>query len=135
MCSYNKTQVSRYDPTKLAIYFILRQEDDLISSFGQIFKKTVFFVDIVNFTEDEDIVNYEDFDSGITFYPETPTKIREINRERNYISRSFEKSKCIPSNDRYNYFVDEQHNSNIFLSEPGKFMGHGSSSSYVTLSH
>ena len=52
---------------------------------------------------------------GITFYPETPTKNREINRERNYISRSFAKSNCIPSNDRHNCFIDEQQNSNIFL--------------------
>ena len=78
-------------------------------------KKTVSFDDIVHFIDDENIVTYKDFDCGITFYHETPTKIREINRERNNISRSCEKSKCIPSNDRHNCFIDEQHNSNIFL--------------------
>ena len=98
MCSYNKTQVSAYDPTKLAIHSILRPEDDLISNCGQNFKKTVSFNDIVHFIDEEDIVTYEDFDCGITFYPETPTKNRQINRERNYICRSCEKSKCIPSN-------------------------------------
>ena len=77
--------------------------------------KRLSFDDIVYFIDEEDIVTYEDSDCGITFYPETPTKIREINRERNYISRSCEKSKCIPSNDRHNYFIDEQHSSNIFL--------------------
>ena len=65
--------------------------------------------------DEEDIVNYEDFDCGITLYPETPTKIKEINRERNYISRSCEKSRCSPSNDRHNCFIDKQHNSNVFL--------------------
>ena len=115
MCSYNKTQVSLYDPTKLAIYSILRPEDDLISNCGQNFKKTVSSDDIVHFIDEEDIVDYEDFDCAITFYPETPTKIRQINRERNYISRSCEKSKCIPSNDRHNCFIDDQHNSSIFL--------------------
>ena len=115
MCSYNKTQVSPYDPTKLAIHSILRPEDDLISNCGQNFKKTVSFDDFVHFIDEEDVVAYEDFDCAITFYPETPTKIRQINREWNYISRSCEKSKCIPSKDRHNCFIDEQHNSNIFL--------------------
>ena len=80
MCSYNKNQVSPYDPTKLAIHSILRPEDDLISNCGQIFKETVSFDNIVHFIDEEDIVTYEDFDCGITFYPETPTKIRQINR-------------------------------------------------------
>ena len=57
----------------------------------------------------------EDLNCAITFYTETPTKIRQINPERNYLSRSCEKSKCILSNDRHNCFIDEQHNSNIFL--------------------
>ena len=128
MCSYNKTHVSPYDPTKPAIHSILRPEDDLISNCGQNFRKTVSFDDIVHFIDEEDIVTYEDFDCGIILYPETPTKIREINRERNYISRFFGNSKCIPSNDRHNCFIDEQHSSNIFLN-PYNFMGHGSSSS------
>ena len=90
---------------KLAIHSIFRPEDDLKSNCGQNFKKTVSF---------DDIVTYEDFDCAMTFYPKTPTKIREINRERNYIFRSCGKSKCIPSNDRHNCFIDEHHNSIIF---------------------
>ena len=93
----------------------LRPEDDLISDCGQNFKKTVSFDDIVHFLESVDIVPYDDFDCGINFYPEFPSKIKQINRERNYISRFCEKSKCIPCNDRHNCFIDEQHNSNIFL--------------------
>ena len=115
MCSYNKTQVSHYDPKKLAIHSILRPKDDLMSNCGQNIKKTVSFDDIVHFIDEEDIVTCEDFDCGFTFHPETPTKIRQINRERNYISRSCEKSNCIPSNDRHNCFIDKQHNSDIFL--------------------
>ena len=115
MCSYNKTQVSPYDPTKLAIHSILRAEDDLISNCGQNLEKTVSFDDNVHFINEEDIVTYGHFDCGFTFNPETPTKIRETNRERNHISRSCEKSNCIPSNDRHNCFIDEQHNSNILL--------------------
>ena len=69
----------------------------------------------MHFIDEENIVTYEDFDCGITFYPEAPTKIRQINRERNYISRSCEKSKCIPSNDQHNWLFDKQHKSNIFL--------------------
>ena len=115
MCSYIKTQVFPIDPTKLAIHSILRPEDDLISNCGQNFKKTVPFDDIVHFIDEENNVSYKNFDCGITFYHETPTKIREINRERNNFSRSCEKSTCIPSNDRHDCFIDEQHNSNIFL--------------------
>ena len=88
MCSYHKTQVSHYDPEKLAIHSILRPEDDLISNCGQNFEKTVSFDDIVHFIDEEDIVIYQYFDCGFSFYPETPTKIRESNRERKYISRS-----------------------------------------------
>ena len=97
------------------ILFCVLWSYDLISNCGQIFNKTVSFDDLVHFIDEEDIVTYEDFDGGITFYTETPTKIRQINRERSYISRSCEKSKCIPSNDRHNSFIDEQHKSNIFL--------------------
>ena len=61
------------------------------------------------------MVTYVDFDCGITFFPETPTKIRQINRERNYISRPCEKPQCIPSNDQHTCIVDEQHSSNNFL--------------------
>ena len=82
---------------------------------AKIWKKTVSFDDIVHFIDEEDIVTSEDFDCGIIFYRETPTKIREIYRERNYISSSFKNFRRIPSNDRHNCFIDEQQNSNIFL--------------------
>ena len=59
-------------------------------------------------------MTYVDFDCGNTLYPETPTKIKQINRERNYISRFCEKPRCIPSNDQHNCSFDEQHSSNIF---------------------
>ena len=39
MYNYNKTKVSRYDPTKLANYSILRPQDDFISNCGQNFEK------------------------------------------------------------------------------------------------
>ena len=83
MSGYNKTQVSAYDPTKLAIHSILRPKDDHILNCGQTFKKTVSFDDIVHFIDEEDIVTYEDCDCGFSSYPETPTKIRESNWERN----------------------------------------------------
>ena len=69
----------------------------------------------MHFVDEENIVTYEDLDCGLTFYPETPTKIRQINGERNYICRSCEKSKCISSNDQHNCFIDEKHISDIFL--------------------
>ena len=115
MCSYNKTKASPYDPTKLAIHSILRPEDDLISNCGPNVKKTVSFDVVVHFIDEENMVTYVHFDCGITFFPGTPTKMRQSNRERNYISRSCEKPQCIPSNNQHTYSVDEQHSSNIFL--------------------
>ena len=99
MYNYNKSILSPYDPTKLAIQSILRPEDDLISTFGPDHKKTVSFDDVVHFIDEENMVTYEDFDFGATFFHETPTKIRRINRERNHISRSPEKPQCVASND------------------------------------
>ena len=122
LSNYNKTEVSPHDPTKLAIHSILRPEVDLISNCGQNFKKTVSFDDIVYLIDEENIVTYEHFDCGITFYPETPTKITEINREQKYISRSCEKPKCIPGNKELNCLIDEQHISYIFLN-PYSFWG------------
>ena len=115
MYNYNKSGLSPCNPTKLAIHTILCPEDDLISNFGPNVKKTVSFDDVVHFIDEENIVTYVDFDCGITFLPETPTKIRQTNRERNYISRSCEKPRCIQSNDQHVCPVDEQHSSNIYL--------------------
>ena len=67
------------------------------------------------FIHGEIIVTYVDIDGGIIFYLETLTKIRQISQERNYISRSFEKPECIPSNDQYIRSIDEQRTSYIFL--------------------
>ena len=114
MNNYNKSVLSPCDPTKLAIHSILRPEDDLISNCGPNLKKTVSLDDVVHFIDEENMVTYVDFDCGLTFFPETPTKIKQIKRERNYLSRSCEKPQCIRSNDQQNCFVDEQHSSNIF---------------------
>ena len=78
-------------------------------------KKTVSFDDVVHFIYKENMVTFVYFDCGITFFPETPTKIRQMKRQGNYISRSCDKPQCIPSNDQHTCFVDEQHSSNIFL--------------------
>ena len=115
MHNYNKSGLSPYDPTKLAIQSILRPEDDLISNCGPEVKKIVSFDDVVHFIDGQNMVTYVDFDCGIRFFPETPKKIRQINRERNYLSRSCKKPQCNPSNDQQTCFVDEQHSSNIFL--------------------
>ena len=88
MYNYNKTQDSPYDPTKLAIHSIWRLEVDLLSNCCHTFEKTVSFDDIVQFIDEENIVTYVRFDCGITFYPEAPTKVAQINIERRNNSRS-----------------------------------------------
>ena len=115
MYNYNKSVLSLYDPTKLAIHSILRPEDDLTSNCGPNLKKSVSFDDFVHFIDEENMVTYVDFDCGIRFFPENPTKFWQINREQNYISRSCEKPQCIPSIDLLICVVDEQHSSDIFL--------------------
>ena len=61
------------------------------------------------------MVTYVSFDCGFTFFPETPTKTRQINRDWKLIPRSCEQHQCIPSNDQHTSSVGEQHSSNIFL--------------------
>ena len=58
-------------------------EDDLLSNCGPYLKKTVSFDDVVHLIDEKNMGTYVDFDCGITFFPETPTKIRPINRDRN----------------------------------------------------
>ena len=79
------------------------------------FKKTDSFDDVVHFIDEEIMVTCVDFDCGITFFPENPTKFRQVNREQNYSSKSCEKPQCIPSNDQHIWVVDELHSSNIFM--------------------
>ena len=69
----------------------------------------------MHFVDEENIVTFVDFDCGITFYTERPTKNRLITRERNHICRSFEKSSFTPGNRQHNCFFDKQHSCNIFL--------------------
>ena len=115
MYNYKKSIFSPYDPPKLAIHSILRLEDDIISYCVPNVKTIVSFDDVVHSIDEENMVTYVDFDCGFTFFTETPTKIRQISRERNYISRSCEKPQRNPSNDQHTCSVDEQHTSNIFL--------------------
>ena len=115
MYNYIKSGLSPYDPTKIAMHSTLRPQDDLIWACGPNVRKTVSFDEVVHFIDEENLVTYVKFDCGITFLPETPTKIRQINRQRNYISRSCEKPQCIPSNDQHTCLVDKQHSCNIFL--------------------
>ena len=61
MCNHNKTQVSPYDATKLAIHLILRPEANLMSNCCHISKKRFSFHDIVHFIDDMNIVTYVDF--------------------------------------------------------------------------
>ena len=115
MYSYKKSGLSPYDPTKLAIHSILRPEDDLITNCGPKVKKTASLDDVLHLIDKENIVTYVDFDCGINFFTETPSKNRRIKREQNYISRSCEKPQCIPSNDQHICFLDEQLSSRIFV--------------------
>ena len=100
---------------KLAILSILRPEDDIISNCDPNLKKNVPFDDVVHFIDEENMVTYVDFDCGITFFAESPTKFGQINRKQTYLSRSCEKPQCIPSNDQHNCAVDEPLSSKIFL--------------------
>ena len=72
---------------KACISFYFCPEADRISKCGHTFKKTVSFDDIVHYIHEENIVTYVDFDKGISFYPEAPTKVEQFNPERKNFSR------------------------------------------------
>ena len=91
----------------------MRPEDDIISNFGQKFKRIVTFDDIVHFIVG--ILTYVNFVCGITFYPEPHRKNRQINLERIYNSRSCKKPKCFPISHQYNCTVVERHSSKNVL--------------------
>ena len=133
MYNYKEFVLSPYDPTKLENHSILRPEDDLISNCGPNVRRTVSLDDVVHLFDEENIVTYVDFGCGITFLPETPTKIRQINRERNYLSRSCEKPQCTPSNDQHICYVDEQHSSNTFLNPYN--LWNMASAAFISLNH
>ena len=82
---------------------------------GHLFKRAISFDDLVHFIDQEDIVTNLDFDCGITFYPEAPTKVEKFNREEKSISRSCETPKCITNNDQQNCCIDEENTSIIFF--------------------
>ena len=115
MLNYNNSVLSLYDPTKLAFHSILRLEEDLVSNCGPKVKKTVSFDDVVHFIDEENMVTFVDFHCGNTFLPGIPTKFRQVDRERNHLSRSCEKPQCIPTNNQHTCSVDDQHSSNIFV--------------------
>ena len=71
--SYNWNQDSPYDPAKLLIHLFSAPKLIFFSNFGQSWKTTVCFDDIVHFIGEENIMTYADFDRGI------------INRERKYL--------------------------------------------------
>ena len=62
-------QFDQFSVQKMILYEIVVQ-----------ISKRRFFYDIVHFIDKDDIVTYVEFDCGITFFPENPTKISEIER-------------------------------------------------------
>ena len=115
--NYNKSVLSPYGPTKLAIHsiFCVRKMILYLIVFRIWKKKSVSFDVVVHFIDEENMVTYVDFDCGIKFFPGNPTNFRQINWDQNCYSRSCEKPQCIPSINQQICAVDEQHSSNIFL--------------------
>ena len=79
--------------------------------------KTVSVVFLVHYDHELEIVIHVDFDCGINFYHEAPTKVGHINQKRKNISGSCGKPKCIPGNGQHDCSIDEQHTSNIVLNQ------------------
>ena len=55
-----------------------------------------------------------DYDCGNTFYPEAPSGVGHINRERKKISKCCKKPKSVPSNGQHKCSIDEQNTTYIF---------------------
>ena len=115
MYNYSKTQDSPMILQSLQLFVVCAWKLILYQIVVIFSTKTVFFDDIVHLIDEENIGTYVDFDCGITFYPEAPTKIKQINRDQKNISRSCEKRKCITSNDQHHCCIDKEHTSDTFL--------------------
>ena len=81
MCNHNITQDPTCDLKKFAIPSILRPEKDLISNWGHKFKRTVSFVNLVLFIDEEIIETPVVFDCSLTEDPEAATLNEQINQE------------------------------------------------------
>ena len=117
MYNYNRTEDSPNDSKKSAFLSILHPEVDPISNCCHNFRKSAYFLDVVYFIDEENIVTYGErrFYCGISLYTEAPTKVRQNNQEWKNIYRSCEKHKCILSNDQLIFSIDVQHASIILL--------------------
>ena len=114
MFKYKKLQDSPDDPKNLAIHSVLLPAVDFLSNCGNDLKGTVFFR--WRGASDWWRVHRElRIFCAITFYSEALTKVGPINWEGIDISRSYEKQKCIRSDDEHNCSFGEEHTSIIFL--------------------
>ena len=59
-------------------------------------------------------MTYVEFYCGITFQPEVPTKVGQIDRGRINNSSYFEKLRCIQNNDARYCSMDEEHAFKLF---------------------
>ena len=86
MYTYNKIQVSVWSYKASNSFHFAAKSRSYIKLWS--YFQEDGFDEIVHFNDEENIVTYVDFDCGITFYPEAPTKVGQTNRKRNSISRS-----------------------------------------------
>ena len=69
---------------------------------------------MVLFIDGESILTYVDFDCGITFYPETSRKVKDINRERKAIHDTVKIPSASQVTINLTVFFDGEHTSNVF---------------------
>ena len=93
----------------------MRPEVNRRTNCGDIFEKLVSYGNRPSCI-DEGIVGFlVDFECGHVLQPVASSKVIHNNRQLMKISMFLASSVCIPSNDKNNFFNEEQHASNIFV--------------------
>ena len=81
------------------------------------FGRTISFEKMAQSFDEKPIVTYVDSNCGITFYSESPTKVKHINRKRKMFQRSCANPKSNTLNDQFYCFIDEELTSYVFLDD------------------
>ena len=130
MYNNNKSGLSPYDPTTLAMHSILSPENNFISNCCPNVKKTVSFLDVLHFNDEENIVTYVVLIVVLLSCLKLLQKLGRSTENGITFPDPVKNPSAFPA--RINMSVLSMSSVALKISDPVHFMGQVSSSSYVT---